>query len=149
VGDSVNRRRFLALTVGPFLLVCAGVAVLFALDDDRDVGSRHVEASGEYARAYTGLCTARSAARSGEVASAGDAFSDRAHQPLHELAARAAERDRGAAGRLLEAKQAVEADLGRGSPDLAADLDCLLSATASAVAATGGPRPEPCPTGRT
>ncbi|HEX2064101.1 MAG TPA: hypothetical protein VHE80_06740, partial [Acidimicrobiales bacterium] len=112
----MSRTRLLALTLGPLLLVGTGVALWYGLKDDRDAGSRHVEASGDYARAYAGLCTARSAARSGEVASAGNAFSDRAHQPLHELAARAAERDRAAAGRLLEAKQAVEGDLAQGSP---------------------------------
>ncbi len=57
-------------------------------------------------------------------------FFDRAHDPLHDIAAAAQEVDRSSAARLLEAKQAVEADFERMlGPDLASDLERLVAAT--------------------
>jgi hypothetical protein len=57
-------------------------------------------------------------------------FFDRAHDPLHDIAEAAEEVDRSSAARLLEAKQAVEADLeAMGAPELASDLGRLIVAT--------------------
>ena len=61
-------------------------------------------------------------------------FFDRAHGPLHEIAAAAEEVHRSSAGRVLEAKQAVEADLeAMAAPELASDLARLIAATRSAL----------------
>lgn len=95
-----------------------------------------------YAGLYQGLCVAR--ARAARPAAARDAFFDRAHQPIHELAAAVALTDRATAGRLLEAKQAVEHDLAGNAPGLADDLDRLLVAASRAIVATGQPAPKPC-----
>lgn len=62
-------------------------------------------------------------------------FFDRAHDPLHDIAAAAGEVDRSSAARLLEAKQAVEADLDRMAPELASDLRTLVVATRDALKA--------------
>lgn len=95
-----------------------------------------------YDSLYQGLCVAR--ARASHPAAARTAFFDRAHQPLHGLAAAAARDDRAAAARLLEAKQVVERDLAGDASGLAGDLDRLLDATGRAVVATGRPPPRPC-----
>ena len=144
----MTRLRLLGLVGGLLALVGVGVVVLAVAGDDGSPSSA-VEVGGRYSPAYAGLCSARSAARSGDVAAARGAFFDRAHQPLHELAADATARDRSAAARLLEAKESVEAGLGQAAPSLASDLDRLLTATASAVDAIGDPRPQSCPEGRT
>lgn len=95
-----------------------------------------------YESLYQGLCEAR--ARATQPAAARTAFFDRAHQPIHELAAAAAQEDRAAAARLLEAKQVVERDLAGDASGLAGDLDRLLTTTGRAIVATGQPPPRPC-----
>jgi len=61
-------------------------------------------------------------------------FFDCAHDPLHDIAAAVEEVDRSSAARLLEAKQAVEADLeAMGAPELASDLGRLIVATRDAL----------------
>ncbi len=88
------------------------------------------------------LCAARDA---GDSDRARTISFDRAHDPLHELAADLSDEDRGTEARLLEAKQRVEADLtSDASPDLVDDLDELITATADAMEANGEPRPSPC-----
>lgn len=59
---------------------------------------------------------------------AGESFMAEVHGPLHEVAATLAERDRAAAGRLLEAKNAVEQAVDAGpapDPALAGRLETL------------------------
>ncbi len=140
-------RLFVAVAVLAALAV-SGVIVLAVADGE---GSRSpaVHADGRYGPAYAGLCAARSAAAAGSVPAARQAFFDRAHQPLHELASDAADADRAVAARLLEAKEAVEAGLSQPGPSFVSDLDRLLAATASAAEAVGQARPRPCPQART
>ena len=95
-----------------------------------------------YAGLYQGLCEARASAA--RPAAARNVFFDRAHQPIHELAATVARSDRATAGRLLEAKQAVEHDLAGDATGLAGDLDRLLVAASRAIVAAGQPAPQPC-----
>ena len=73
-------------------------------------------------------------------------FVDRAHEPLHELAAALDTVDRGAAARLLEAKQRVEADLAdpARAGSVGHDLDALAVRVADAMVAAGVARPDPC-----
>ncbi|MGH9242945.1 MAG: hypothetical protein ACRD29_01230 [Acidimicrobiales bacterium] len=93
-------------------------------------------------RVIDALCMAPDA---GDALQARTIFFDRAHEPLHQLAADVGDDDRGIEGRLLEAKQRVEADLTSDvSPNLAADMDGLISATADAIEANGDPRPALC-----
>jgi hypothetical protein len=74
-------------------------------------------------------------------------FLDRAHDWLHDLAREVAGIDRSAAARLLEAKQAVEADLERPSSSaLAKDLKALVASTRRALEVTNGSAPS-CPQG--
>lgn len=96
-----------------------------------------------YAGLYQGLCVARASAA--RPTAARRAFFDRAHQPIHELAAVVAASDRATAGRLLEAKQSVERDLAAEATALAGDLDRLLAAASRAIVVTGQPAPQPCP----
>jgi hypothetical protein len=58
--------------------------------------------------AQAGLCQARDLAASGDLPGASRAFLDRAHLPLHVLAASVQPRDTAAAGTLLEAMFRVE-----------------------------------------
>lgn len=95
-----------------------------------------------YAQLYQGLCQARAQASQPEVAR--EIFFDRVHQPLHELAAEAADADRAAAAKLHEAKHAVERDLADDPESLRGDLDRLAEATRRAIPATGRPTPDPC-----
>ncbi|MGH3371843.1 MAG: hypothetical protein ACRDPR_17770 [Nocardioidaceae bacterium] len=93
-------------------------------------------------RIIDALCLARDA---GDALQARTIFFDRAHEPLHQLAADVGDDDRGTEGRLLEAKQRVEADLTSDvSPDLVDHLDVLITTTAAAIEADGDPRPDPC-----
>ena len=75
-------------------------------------------------------------------------FLDRAHDELHDLAGEVAEIDRSAAARLLEAKQAVEAELERrsSSADLAEELRALIASTRRALEVISGSAPS-CPQG--
>ncbi|MGH9152451.1 MAG: hypothetical protein ACRD03_08660 [Acidimicrobiales bacterium] len=95
-----------------------------------------------YGGLYQGLCESRAEATDPDAARR--TFFDHVHRPLHELASEAAAADRGAASRLLEAKEAVERGLAGEPATLAADLDRLLDATGGAIRATGGPTPKPC-----
>lgn len=85
-----------------------------------------------FAAVYADVCAAASAADAGDREAAERHFVDEAHAPLHDLAAAAGTRDRGAAGRLLEAKQRVEAAVEAGvTPNL--ELTGLVSTTRRAV----------------
>ncbi|MFP5319149.1 MAG: hypothetical protein ACLGI2_12770 [Acidimicrobiia bacterium] len=76
-------------------------------------------------------------ARAGDAEAARREFFDNAHDPLHRLAAEAAQRDRAGAAQLLEAKHAVEGSLEEAAPTLADDLNRLRAAATAAVAAAG------------
>jgi hypothetical protein len=110
-----------------------GVALFAACGDGEEGASDR-----GYDRMEQGLGLARERARTADPEGARRAFFDRAHDPLHRLAAEAAERDRASAGQLLEAKQSVERSLAGGSPTLAEDLDRLLAAAADARRVTAG-----------
>jgi hypothetical protein len=86
------------------------------------------------------LCEARGQAVH-DAAEAKAIFVDRAHDGLHELARDVAELDRSAAARLLEAKQAVEAEIERpsGGTALAEHLEALIASTRRALEATNQP----------
>ncbi len=144
----MSRLRVLVAVAVLAALAGSGVVVL-AMGGGEDSRAPAVDTGGRYGQAYAGLCAARSAAAAGEAAGAREVFFDRAHQPLHELASGAAAYDRAVAARLLEAKEAVEAGLIQLRPSLVADLDHLLSATASAAEAVGQALPRRCTQGRT
>ncbi|MGH2698818.1 MAG: hypothetical protein ACRDJL_06420 [Actinomycetota bacterium] len=79
------------------------------------------------------LCEAQEAAGR-DFGQARMVFFDRAHNPLHDIAAAVGEIDRSSAARLLEAKQAVEADFERmAGPELASDLGGLVAETRDAL----------------
>lgn len=91
-----------------------------------------------------GLCLARKQADT-DVQSVRATFYDRAHEPLHTIARDLERVDRTLAARLLEATQAVEADVNAQIPPpgaeamvpaatLAADLDHLIDVTARGLA---------------
>ena len=97
-----------------------------------------------YLRAYAGVCAAGTAVSDGDLARARTTFYDQSHQPIHQLAAAAEAKDRGVAGRLLEAKQVVEAELaGQANPQIA-DFDRLAKAMATAIDTVSDSTTEPC-----
>ena len=129
----MSRGRFVVAAV--FMVVAAGCSGTGDGGSTTSSDDRHV-------RLYQGLCQARAQARQPEAAR--EIFFDRVHQPLHQLAAEAADADRAVAAKLLEAKQAVERDLAEDPQLLPGDLEALAEATRRAIAATGGPTPQPC-----
>lgn len=118
------------------------LAVLATAACGRDDNATSAATVRSYDRLYQGLCAVRASAAQPDAAR--QAFFDRAHQPIHELATAVAREDRAVAARLLETKQAVERDLDGGSAGLAGDLDRLLDATRRAIAATGQRPPRSC-----
>lgn len=68
-------------------------------------------------------------------------FFDRAHERLHEIAAAVEQVDRAAAGRLLEAKERVEAGIGTLPHSFASNMEGLLEATRAGLAELGLPSP--------
>lgn len=142
--QSLGSRRPLGLLLGGVFAIVAVAAAIGAVAGGSDGGS--APATGpSFAAARDGLCQAGDAAGHGDAAGARAVFFDRSHQPLHELAAAAQERDRASAARLLEAKERVESGLDKGSPTLADDLDALAVATGRAMAVAGSRDPGPCP----
>lgn len=93
-------------------------------------------------RLLTALCDAVAA----PPAEAARIFDRDAHRPLHELAEGTAEHDRRVAGRLLRAKNAVEAAAAQPDEELHRHLAELVAATRDALVALGSPAPA-CPTG--
>ena len=91
-----------------------------------------------------GLCASLLAANSGDAQQAKNDFYDTAHQRLHELASETIAVDRQAAATMLQSKERVEADLENSSPKLSTDMIALISATATAIGATGGTETPPC-----
>jgi hypothetical protein len=138
-----------ANVVVPFVLIGAGAilsigAFTFLNRDPHPAvaqgpGPAGTEAT--YAAAVEGLCLAQAAAADRDVDQARRMFQDRAHSPLHEIAADVGAKDRGAEGDLLVAMQRVEADLspaGEGET-LDEDLGDLIQATTTALDELGIP----------
>jgi hypothetical protein len=99
------------------------------------------KATGRWGQVYDHLCAAATAATKGDASGAKADFDD-IHAALHELAAAVEREDRGAAARLLEAKQRVEAE--RSEPH-AVDLEALADRVGDGIRATGGSAPRTCP----
>jgi hypothetical protein len=99
-------------------------------------GSLGVVTPGAAAAAVQGLCDVRDAP---DAPAANAAFYDRTHQELHVIAAATEERDRQAAGVLLEAMQRVEAELERPllPGEFSADVEALAGATRAALDSIG------------
>lgn len=126
------------VAAGVVVVVVVAVVAVLAL-------SREAPApSSAYGRLSDALCSVKAQADAGEVAAARRTFFDSAHEPLHALASEAALRDRRAAARLLEAKEAVERGFAGPPPALAGHLDGLVGASRSAIVATGAVAPGPC-----
>lgn len=140
---SLGSRRPLGLLLGGVLAIVAVAAALSALSGPSDRSSAP-GAGPSFESARNGVCQAAESASHGDPAGARATFFDRSHQPLHELAAAAQERDRAAAARLLEAKERVETGLEKASSTLAEDLDNLAVAAGRALAAAGSSDPGPC-----
>lgn len=102
------------LVVGGLIVGIGGFTFLRS-DTDTPQHRQATRSDPRYQEAVTALCTAVEAGPD----EAGERFFDRVHGPLHVLADDVAEKDRGAAADLLEAKQEVEVAL---DPDAGGDL---------------------------
>ena len=93
----------------------------------------------ELSGAVSAMCTARNEVEDPEAAQI--TFLDRAHVPLHVIAAAVEDEDRAVSGRLLEAKQGVEAEFaGEADPEeLEEGLNDLIEVTAEALNLLGIP----------
>ena len=131
------RQGLLRFLVPVALLAVAALMIADLVgDDDGDVSAS------PFSAVYSDVCAAASAAQDGEREAAERRFVDEAHGPLHDLAAASGARDRAAAGRLLEAKQRVEAAVEADAPDL--ELADLVSTTRRAIAVADGRDPGAC-----
>lgn len=103
-----------------------------------------VDPIGRLTSVADGLCDARHEVAA-DAGRARTIFYDRVHGGLHTLARELQGRDRAAAARLLEAKEAVEADLTAqpARPTVASDLGRLDGLTRRGLAVLGA-RPRPC-----
>jgi hypothetical protein len=130
----------LALLLSWSLVACGGNDASQPTPSPLPSGSLGVVTSGAAAAAVQGLCGVRDAP---DAAVAKAAFYDRTHQELHVIAAAVEERDRQAAGSLLEAMQRVEAELERPllPAGFATDVESLVGATRAALEAVGLGRP--------
>lgn len=141
-------RRPLGLLLGVvFVLVTAGGVLAAIRNDPASQGTGSAATLERLLEARDGVCQALKDTRAGRSAAARQAFVDRAHVPLHNLAAATARRDRQAAARLLEAKQRVEQDFEDDGGLLTADLQELGTAADAAIGIVGGKR-RPCETDR-
>jgi hypothetical protein len=134
-----GRRRCggLALSGALFLAACGGgYGGDGSTPSPLPSGSLGVVTPGAAAAAVQGLCDVRDAS---DAPVANAAFYDRTHQELHVIAAATEERDRQAAGALLEAMQRVEAELGRPllPGGFSADVEALAGATRGALDSIG------------
>lgn len=129
------------MVLGGFAVAVGGFTFLQPADEHSDpVGRSDAEVA--YGEMVASLCDAQDAAATGDFESARTIFLDDVHARLHVLADRLSD-DRAIAARLLEAKQAVEADLdddevgGAGVPAsteaLARDLGELAAATTAGL----------------
>lgn len=91
----------------------------------------------ELVGAMAGMCTARNEVEDPDKAQA--TFLDRAHIPLHVIAAAVEDEDRDLSGRLLEVKQGVEEEFaGKADPkELEQGLNDLIEVSAEALVALG------------
>jgi len=134
-----GRRRggVLALSASLFLAACGGgYGGDASTPSPLPSGSLGVVTPDAAAAAVQGLCDVRDAP---DAPAANAAFYDRTHQELHVIAAATEERDRQAAGALLEAMQRVEAELERHllPGGFSADVEALAGATRGALDSIG------------
>lgn len=125
-----------------FLIVFAAATATggFLLLKGRESAVIH---DGDFVFAYRGLCGAQ-ALVAADVGKARDIFYAQSHDALHELARETQEGNRPLTGRLLEAKNVVETDLGASSGHKAEEsLSNLLRVSEEALVFLGVPN-EPC-----
>lgn len=139
---SLRHYRIRLLSAGLALLVAGGViSALFERNDSPAAGGLS-----DLPLAHDQLCLAVGLAADGNRADAEAVFFADVHRPLHTLAQEAAAEDREVAGRLLRAKQGVEAARITDPDSLADALQRLVAAAQDAVELTTGSRPPDCPT---
>ena len=125
--------RALILAVAVVAIITVGANVAHLLSNDEDSQSP----------VFAAVCDVAAETARGAGRAAASVFVDRAHEPLHELAASASDvGNRRAAARLLEAKNVVETAPEGPSLDAA---EALVEATRAALDATGQPDPGQCP----
>lgn len=126
----------------PPSLVLAGGALLWLAAASSDADG-HDDATANLLAAADSLCVARAALPS-DVDAASQAFQNRAHDGLHELAAHPG-LDRALAAELLRSKEAVESRLASGvdGAELVAPMEALVGSTLAALGGIGI-EAEPC-----
>ena len=139
IQNSVDRRVSIGLAAFGLLALIGSFTFLRNIGGDPAIAVDGEEFSeSELQDAVVGLCSARESAPD-DVADAEAAFLDRAHRPLHVLAAAVEDDDRELAGRLLVAKQIVESEFNgdRDPQELEQDLGELLDVTVEALQVLG------------
>ncbi|HZP26597.1 MAG TPA: hypothetical protein VFB90_06075 [Dehalococcoidia bacterium] len=101
-------RWLLAIALGIAIAAILGVVLVVREDSNGSQVTPDGPTRQQLTTAHEGLCQARNLAAQGDLPGASRAFLDRAHLPLHVLAAAVQPRDTAAAGTLLETMFRVE-----------------------------------------
>lgn len=142
-GTARARRQLLLAVAGVAAVVVVAVAVF---GEGSGAPARSAVTTSASGQVHDQVCAALTAAAKGDLDTARATFQDRVHGPLHDIAATAADTDRAASARLLEAKQRVEAALATNGDSLRTDLAALAPTVRDALVATGDSEPAACPT---
>ena len=143
---SRSRRPFLLTAVAVVLLI-VGIVMFARSRVGSSDGANRIDSGvkgAEYPVLIQGLCQARSAAEAGQNKDAYNFFYARSHFGLHVLVADVVTRDRPLAGRIQQAKAAVEQDLATFSPKVATDLEPLIAVAAEGLSRVGAKAPIQC-----
>ena len=126
-----------AITIVAFVAGC-GSSPITAPTDPSTV------AESTFSSTYTALCEVLQQATDGDLAAAHTTFVDDVHGPLHDLAGDAAEVDRPASARLLEAKERVESGFDTLDPSIVTALEELVARLGTVIVSLGHTEPPAC-----
>ena len=122
------------------LLLVIGIVMFARSQVSSSDGANHITKSvkaDQYPVLIPGLCQSQTAAMAGRNKDAYNFFYARSHFGLHVLVADVLTRDRPLAGRIQQAKAAVEQDLATFSPKVATDLGPLIAVAAEGLRSVG------------
>ena len=142
-GHAPDRRRGVLIVVSIAaalsLPIMLGLALGALGDEESDVG-----AALEPATIWANVCLMRSQWEERDAPGASTTFSDRLHQPLHELAATLFEQSPSLASDVLETKGRVEGAIAKEASPSAAEVDELVRSVGAGLERLGGPSRRSC-----
>lgn len=128
-----------SIAVGLSLPIVLGLAMGETAEEQRDTRS-----ASEPATIWANVCLMRSQWATGDATGAATTFTDRLHQPLHDLAGALFERSPSLASDVLETKGKVEGAIARESRPSSAEVDELVRSVGAGLERIGGPARTSC-----